>query len=506
MIKVFFILIICFIGNSFVYAISIKETITLTLQQNSAIQIKKEEQHDYKGLLIQSNQKFDTNFNLTSYYEQKQTPQSIYLSDKTSDVDTLNYEASVSKYFDNGVTVESGVIYNESQLQYSNSNTQYNYNQSNVYFTINKALFKNSTEEIITADKKLSQYDVDISNYSFKSQLNSSLYNSIQAYWEFVYAYKKTKLDLEAKQRAMILIDNINELIISDTKPRADILQPKASLNTKELTLLNSQRLLSDKRYDFGMNVGNNLEDNLRVKIPSDDFPYPTIQRLTLLENRQYFSSIALRQRMDLKTLDTQIKKSKLVISVAKDSLKSDFDVSLRGSYDGINRDKNINSSIENLHSNDMSGNSVKVALQYTLPIENSYANGLYLSSKSKLSQSKINFDELKRNIEYDVNKLLDQLKITILSFKQIEVSVKNYIDALQNEKIKYTMGFSTTLNIIQTEDSLYAEKVKRLDILKTYALQIAKLHYITSNIIEESENLNIDYKKFYAIKWNNHE
>ena len=503
MIKLFSILFIILVCNTFTYAISLKQTIQMTLENDSTINIKKEDISNYEGLYLQSKQEFDTNFNLTSSIQRDKSAESVYLNNNTTNNDTASYDASLSKYLESGYTFTSGITYDESKLTYNSSNTDYKYNQSGIYFSINKALLKDSSQEVITSDKQQSKYNLKISTYSYKYQLNTSLYNTINSYWEFLYAYEKSKLDFESKQRAQRLIENTNELIIADSKPRADILQPKANLNSKVLTLLNTEQLVNDKRYEMGTKIGYNLQKSLSIDMPIDDFPKPGMNNLENIADNYHFINLAIEQRIDLKLLDLNIKKAKLDILVAKDSFKSDLDLTLSASYNGTSRDEDITSSFDNYNSNKIEGNSVKLALEYKFPIENSYAKGLYLSNKSKLSQSIINYDELKRNISYEVNKLLDQIKITILSYKEIENSVIDYAAALENEKIKYTMGFSTILNIIQTEDSLYAEKIKRLSILKTYALQIAKLHYTTSNIVNNDENLNINHTKFFVIKWN---
>ena len=503
MIKLFSALCVLFAYNTYIYAVSLEQTIKMTLENDSTISIKKVDVSNYEGLLLQSKQEFDTNFNLTSSFQREKAPESVYLNNNTINNDTVSYDASLSKYFESGYTLTSGVTYNESKLTYNSSNTNYKYNQSGIYFSINKALLKNSSQEVITSNKQQAKYNLKMSTYSYKKQLNTSLYNSINSYWEYLYAYEKSKLDSESKQRAQLLIQNTNELIMADSKPRADILQPKANLNSKVLTSLSTKQLLNDKRYDMGTQVGYNLKKSLSIDMPTDNFPQPVINNIKLLEEKYHFINSALNQRIDLKLLELEMKKAELDILVAKDGFKSDLDLTLSASYDGTSKDETITSSLDNYYNNNIEGNAIKLALEYKFPIENSYAKGLYLSNKAKLSQSKINYDELKRNISYEINKLLDQIKITILSYKEIENSILDYTAALKNEKIKYTMGFSTILNIIQTEDSLYAEKVKRLNILKTYALQITQLHYISSNIVNNDRNLNVNPNKFFVIKWN---
>ncbi len=506
--KLFSILSTMLILNTLTYAISLEQTIQMTLENDSTINIKKVDISNYEGLYLQSKQKFDTNFNLSSDAQKERSAESIYLNDDTINNDRINYDAYFSKYLESGYNFKAGVAYNESQLTYNSSNRDYDYNQGGIYFSINKALLKGSSQEIITSDTDQAKYNLKISTYSYENQINTSLYRTINAYWEFLYAYKKSNLDLDSKLRAQHLIENIDELIIADAKPKADILQPKANLNSKTLTSLNSKQLVNDKRYDMGITIGYNLQKSLAIDTPIDKFPEPTMDILGGITDDyyNYFTDLALKRRVDLKILDLNIKKDKLDIAVAKDSLKSELDLTLNASYDGTNRDENILSSFDNFNNSNIEGNSVKLALTYKFPIENSYAKGLYISNKSKLSQDIIKHDELKREISYRVNRLLDQIKITILSYKEIENSIINYLAASKNEKIKYAMGFSTILNIIQTEDLLYAERLKRLFILKTYALQIAELRYITSNIVNSDNNLNINYKKFFVIKWNNNE
>lgn len=501
MLKVYFILFMLITNSSFVYAINLKDVIKITLEKESSIIIKKENIANYKGLYLQSKQNFDTTVNLSSNIQRAKSAQDAFISNNTINNEILNYNVYLNKYFETGYDVKGGIRYNESKMTDNSLHQDYNYQKNEIFFSISKALLKNSSREVITSSKQQAQYDLDMSVYQYKQQINSSLYNSIVAYWEFVYAYEKSKLDLESSKRAKVLIENINELIKADAKPRADALQPKANLNSKTLILLNTQQLVSDQRYNIGLKLGHKLEENLAINFPSDNFPKPTMANLKLLKNRDYYISLALKKRIDLKLLNLEIKKAKLNIVVAKDESKSNLDLKLDASYAGTSRDKNDISSLGNYFNNGLNGNSINLSLEYKFPIENSYAKGLYISNLSALSQSKLKYKELKREIKYEISKLLDQIKVTILAYKEIEASIVDYSAAFKNEKIKYTMGFSTILDVIQTEDTLYGEKLKRLDILKNYALQIAKLHYITSNIINNNKNLNIDYTKFFVIR-----
>ena len=80
-------------------------------------------------------------------------------------------------------------------------------------------------------------------------------------------------------------------------------------------------------------------------------------------------------------------------------------------------------------------------------------------------------------------------------------ISIKNYEEAVENEQLKYSLGLSTMLNVIQTNDSLYDEQIRKLDILKTYATQIAQLYFdigILSN--DNKTEFSIDYKDFFTI------
>jgi len=479
---------LAFIISFSVNAITLKETIEMTLKKDSGISIKYQEFNEHKGLYIQSNEQFDANLNINSSITDTTYPSSTYEGTETLNPKTVQNSFFVSKQYENGFYVENGFLI-KNRLH---SNQEYT--QSSVFFTVNKALLKNSSEEIITADKKNAQYNMQISDYMYKNQLNNSLYLSIEAYWELLYASKKFELDRESKDETNEFMENINELIKYDMKPKADLLQAKASFNSKTISLLNSQSQLNDSKYNIGLFIGSDLEENQDMDLPIDEFPIPNTNDLKILEDTLFFKTKAIQNREDLKILDINVQKAQLGILIAKESLKSDLN---------LNLDLNLN--INETHTisqndDDLNSNSARLSLEYKFPIKNSLAEGLRISNEAKLLKSKIELNELKRKISYETNKLLDEMKLTIVNFKEVKTSIDDYNSALENEKIKYSMGFSTILNIIQTKDLLYFEKVKRLLILKAYSLQLLKLYMLTSTMIDDSSTFYINTNKFYTV------
>ena len=487
-----------FILSSSLFAITLKDVIKKTLENDFKINIVRENINYYQGKALEKNTIFDNNINISSDLKMESSQSNIYINNNSKITNDYNYKVSTNKYFQNGFLLTGGFAYNESHIDSSNTPT---ISSSQIFFTLNKELLRNSSAELINADIKSSKYDIEIAKEQFKIQINNSLYNSISNYWNLLYAYEKSKLDLESKKNADKLIENIEELIKFDSKPKADIYQARANLNSKVLNLLTSKETLSDTTYELNKNIGSSIQNNSYTQKPDDYFPIPKIKDLQKIKNKSFFNTLISNQNEKLTILKYTIKKLELDLLKSNDNLKSNFDVTLQTKYSGNNRTSNPILGLNTLSNNDVNGKYIGITFKYELPIQNSFAKGNIISNRSKIKQKRVELDELKNELSYNLHKLLFNIETTILRFEEITYSINNYEEALKNEKLKYTMGLSTILDIIQTNDNLYSEKIKRLSTLKDYALKILELHYITSSITKKDLHLSVDYNKFFLIK-----
>lgn len=485
--------------SSDLFALSFADSIRITLSKNSDILLKKEDVKYYEGLNLKQEGTFDTNLSASADIGTAKTQYSLYADEGVNKDNTINYDVHLDKNLEYGLALESGITYAESRL--NELGTQAESNTSKIYFSITRPLLKSSDKEIITADKKLAKYDVDISNYTYKRQVNQSVYNSVTAYWSYVLAYKKYYLDIQSEKRAQTLLEETKELIFADTKPRSDELQPLASYNSKILNALTTKQTFKNSKYTLGTNLGIKLLDVNAIKKPVDSFPIPSDGVLTKLKDKKHFYTLGLQNRMDLKVYEMNLEKSKLSMRVAKDQLQGDLDIKFSTDHTGVANDEGISNSISNLYDHNRSENSSTLALSYTFPIENSTARGMYIAYNSQLAQNRIKLEEFKRTIHLDIDQTIENIKIIVTSYNQIKESIKHYEKAVENEKLKYSLGMSTMLNVIQTMDSLYDEQARELEALQTYAAQIAQLYFDTGILSSDNTTeFSIDYTDFFTI------
>ncbi len=485
--------------SSNLFALSFLDSIRITLSKNTDILLKKEDIKYYEGLNLKQEGTFDTNLSASTNYGNSNTQYSLYADEGINKDNTVNYDVHLDKNLEYGLALESGITYAESRL--NEIGTHAESNTSKIYFSITRPLLKSSDKDIITSDKKLAQYDVDISNYNYKRQVNQSIYNSATAYWSYVLAYKKYYLDIKSEKRAKLLLEETKELISVDTKPKSDELQPLASYNSKILNALTTKQNLKNSKYTLGTNLGITLIDVNYIKKPTDTFPIPSDDVLIKLKDKKRFYNMGLQNRMDLKVYELNLKKMQLNKKVAKDQMQGDLDLKFSVDYTGVANDEGVNNSISNLYDNDRSENSGSVSLTYTFPIENSSARGTYIAYNSQLAQNRIKLEEFKRIINIDIDKAIENIKIIVLSYNQIKESVKHYEKAVENEKLKYSLGMSTMLNVIQTTDSLYDEQIRELEALQTYAVQIAQLYFDIGILSDDdTTEFSIDYADFFTI------
>jgi len=498
-------LFIFFLTGYSLFALDIKETIETTLSNNPDIMIYKENVNYFRGLQQSAEGMFDTMLSSTISRENDDVPNSTYYESGMNKAQIVSYGVKLDKKFESGFDVQGGIKYQGEDVSINGydsssglSDVKVKSNYTKVYFNIIKPLLKGAGSDVVTADKELAKINTQIGLLNYRRQINSSVYKSVLSYWNYLYAVEAYKIEKDAKERSQKLLEITKKLIKADVLPASGILHPTVDLNSKSSALIIAKDDMKNAKYDLCVQIGDKLEKMESLGDPDTQFPLPDEMILKRIDDRASFYEIAFENRADYQVSKKNLEKSKVTLDVATDDLKSQLDLKLYADHKNIQNDGDMYTSLTNPYDHHINGQTVGASLVYTIPIANNYAQGRYIALKSKIAQEYVRDAELKRDIELQINKTLDNLQSIILNYEEIKNSVESYEKLLANEMKKYLLGMSTIADVIQIQDSYDAQKMQLLEVLKSYAILLAQLNYNTGICVEDGTgHYTVEHRKF---------
>ena len=388
----------------------------------------------------------DKNFSKEFTGSKLESEVSSYIINKNTDIDF-----SLSKKFFTGANL---------QLTFSNNRYKTNSDWSILnpaytsYLTLelSQPLLRNfgiliNKAEIKKAENNLKKTDAEITD-----DINSEILDAIYKYFDLVYAYKY----LRVNEEHLKLAENTHEI----NKKKVEVgLLPKNVLLESEAEILSRKEALIKAKQEL-----NNISDELKNKINDINRSYVIIPSTLNLENMPLPSlqegiKEALKNRFEIKEIDTEIENAKIDNRVAKNQILPSLDINIFGGLSG--KGENIRDNFDRLYSNKY--HKWGLGLKFDYPLGNREAKANYRISRLQLLQLRNNKKNIENNIIMEVKKSFRNLKVLK---KKIEANKKSYDSAkskLNIEESKYKNGLSDVFKVFSYQSDYVSEKVKLL-------------------------------------------
>ncbi len=209
-----------------------------------------------------------------------------------------------------------------------------------------------------------------------------------KAYWELNYS----RYDIEVKKLSLKLAKQI----VTDTRHKieagviasVEIFRPESELARREEGLISTERTRADAEDKLKLLL-NRVEWNASLKteeLPAIEETVPQLE--TVID-------YALKNHPDLKAADYQIQAARLDLLKAKDSLLPEISVSGRAGFKGT--DNQFNESTDNMIND--SDFSWRVGLNFSMPLDNAFAQGNKVISQAKLTKSNLFLAQLRQQL-----------------------------------------------------------------------------------------------------------
>lgn len=462
--------------------LSLTDAVRMGLENNLDIRVANKNPQISEQLLLVQDAVFDPNFGFL-YQKQELTSPSINITDigLVDPNDLLAVEGTeetlfaLNQEFDNfnfawfdpltwGASWEASAFFQRAETSSRNALVPVTY-FSQVQLAYNQSLLRNFGKDANRTQIIIAQNDYDISKSDYRDQVQRSLQQIEDAYWELVFA----RQDLAVKNESLGLAQELLKLnrikVDVGTLPPIEITQAEAEVAAREQAVIIAENALGDAEDNLrrAMNMPKDEGAWARPIVPSDEpaFVARAVDLPRELEEAYASRPDLERARLNLQTADTRL-------AFDKNQLKWDLD--FRGTYrmQGLSGDDLtvfIGPTPTVLPINEDFGDSIgrlgtdfdswTAQLALNIPVGNNTAQANYLNSRLTREQSSITYDNTRLAAEVEVRAAARGI---LSDQKRIEAAEKNV--ELQRKKVeaeqkKFENGMSTSFQVLEFQEDL---------------------------------------------------
>lgn len=453
--------------------LTLERVLGLTMTRQAQIMQSELNREIAAGRLLAAGAPFDAQFNASVDYTDAHTPLSATQENSsgfsTQDSRQQNYTAGISKTLRSGLNLNSYLALNQSE-DATNGSPDLNSRQLGVTLTI--PFYDLVDNNAYSLREQAAQESLRSAVLTHYHQVASGLYQTTQAWWDFLAAQQRLKIYASSVERTQQSLRDYEKLIKAGERPKSDINQ----LEAKHVSML-MQHAAALKNFRA---AGFQLARIIGVSYDQSEFTslsgtWETISKKLGCEG---LINLGQTQRFDLQAAQSSLNAAQLQLDAARRDEKSNLDLFF--TVEGSQQAEQLwgNNSADN------SGIKAVAGVQFKKWLKNSKAKGVIMEQLSHYHQAKIQFKELERTIKIDVMAAQDDLHRSMDTVLLAQRTVELYKTAYLVEQKKLAMGVNTMLDVIATFDSLRNALLSQVSTRAQTARAHATLKYASGEML----------------------
>ncbi len=342
---------------------------------------------------------------------------------------TTNFDISLGQDLPMGTTWGFGLY---STLSSSNIETAKNYT-SNLGIQISQPLLRGFGSTVNTSNIYFARINSERAMYTLREQAISLVYEVERAYWNLVYARETIIVqELSIQQADSLLAYNQKKLELG-LMTQSDVLEAQSALVSRQQEALGQENMISTYEDQLRRLLNITAEDSWDLTIvPTDQ---PKIIPVDSAPDRAL--EVAFQQRPDYQLLQKDTEQYAMNITLARDALKPNLNLSARYSLNGSG--ETIGKNLTDLGG--ANANGWTLGLVFNLPVGNRYAKSDYERRQIDVRRSELRIDELESQIRTDIRTAIrdidqaqEQIDAAVLTVQVNELKLNIEQERLNNQ------------------------------------------------------------------------
>lgn len=492
--------------------LSIESVIDQTLESCPAIAISKKNIVIASGLVKVSLNPFDPKFSIQTSKDIIVMPNNLYQrlkGNSYSKTDNLSYSIDYKQKFRYGTTINPSiqfVNYGKDSL-FNTDNPLYTglyANRTNASLTIIQPILNGFGKKFNTFEEEVSQIQYRISELSYYEDVSASIYQSLTAYLEYIYANKVALIQKETEQWLINLDNQIAYLVKMDALPKADQKYVSALIASRLAYKEESELNLLIRKKELGKAMGISIEKVKLLPLPPEDFYTKSITSFDTSGYLKMSIEKSISSKNDIKKYQAELEKAELEEKYSRLNLKQEFNITFNIGYNGIFESREFDQLYKPYYEN-IYGFNYFVGISYTLDPRNQKKKGELMKSIANKEIAETKMDLLINNTKLEIDNCFRK----IITYNKIAKNLKTAVDynkeALDNEYTKLKLGTTTLINLIQLQINYYETFLDYYTSLLNLNSSLLSYRYMTGTLINVSNEsiVKIDREKLFTLPFN---
>lgn len=362
-------------------------------------------------------------------------------------------------------------------------------NTATIAFRITQPLAKDFEFGLERMDELAFIIEAQAARLEALNQISDLILKSVEGYWNVVAAQGFLSIREDSVNRFVPLVENTQKLINGDQLAPNEINQPLAQLSQERSRKMQAMEDYYAAMRDLKLRMGYDvfLDPCTLILIdhsftaPNEFLP-PHIDPCQYKAIQERLISLALKQRLDLLAANVRVEARRAALKGADNARLPQLDVFagvvVSNSIFGIDAQTFFSA----LHFKQAQKN-YQLGVQFFYPLENSEASGRYVRRNAELMRQMLTRDQLEQDIISSVQIAWSNHIQLIQRLTYVNLAIERYRVLVENERKKLVEGFSTLFTLIDFENRLTDTYLEKVDVLRSIAINLARLYTLTGSL-----------------------
>ena len=462
--------------------LSLAEALHHLLANNPSIKTSRQNLESARGDLLKAQGSFDWTLG-GQFYRNREIEDIVGYNNYKTETSVAGLSLSRKTRFGPTLTEQAQVVavdYRSRPIDTTNYGT--------LAFQITIPLLKGSGAVSAAAGENASLAAVRASEYSLAHSVADNARDMIKKYWQYLAATRQFEEARNAEQRVSTLLQETKLLVDAEQLPRSSLAGVQASLAGKTAQRQARQYAVKEAWQILALTFGPSADSLAEEPPPMTGFPDIDDTR-PVLSGAAVSSLIqsAMDRRQDLLAQKEIVESNTILVKAAKHDLLPQVDMSFTVGYQGLERGDGLHAYYEGFN-HDKSDPTWKAMISFSSPLENRSAKGNFMSKRAALESARITTTTLTAQIRTQVGLAVANLQSLSAQLKASRESVAQYLQAVEDEREKLRLGFSTIFEVIDYQDRLATAQTQLISVTSQLAQAIIDLRFYAGALVEKQQ------------------
>ncbi|MFH0826720.1 MAG: TolC family protein [Candidatus Omnitrophota bacterium] len=451
--------------------LSLEDVTRLALENSLDIQIAKFDAYIKRTSLEKAESLFDTFLNAQGYFShnKKMQPSSLLGSDEKEH----GFSVGLEKKLPTATTLTLDAMGTKSRSS-SSFVTLNPFNEAETRISLEQSLGRNFFGLADRASIKITKLDIENSDFSSLDDMEKSLADVQQAYWDFVLKDAQLVIAEEMFKSAETLYKIYQDKFERGLTEESELLALEALVSTRygEVIIAELEKETAKNNLFFLMNSGS-FEEALA---PKDNLTTDT-HSVNLYEEVKE----AIVNRRDYKRKTNELKSKRIEMVVNENALWPEINLEASFSRNHLNTDRG--KAWEGLGNN--ANDEVLVELKFKMPLENREARADLNKTNLEREKLLLGLKKIERLVLMEVHDAVNHVNITQNQVSLYESIVKMHEKKLDKEIERLNYGRSDADTLIRYEEDLLESRRILSNYWHQYRRNLIELERVKNSLLD---------------------